>query len=575
MATQVGALYTSLTLESSSFVSNTKRAADATEKMAARIDNAFGLAAGAAKGFLAAISVGAIAGLAKEGLDYAASLGETAQQLGVSAKALQQYSFAAGQVGVSQEQLQTGLARLTRTLGDAKEGTKSAVDAFARLGISQAEVQRLSPDDALRRVAEGLSKISDPAKRAAVEVDLFGKSGQKLDNLLSGGTAALDEMARAANELGIVLSDDQIQKADEAADKLELVKNALSANIAGVVADNANAIYRLADAIIQVTAAAGRGLTNLTDFISGLQSVSRTSGTADRQFSVSKLDALFDPAGTAQIGRNNRFISGLQLGGGGILSNGRAAPSAFVGGAAGLAGGAGGARRGGSSRSSRPELTPAQQRLNADFSPTADSLAALLDPGAVADLDALANSFGEIKTIAVDLSNVDIIDPAAIAASKQFTDNLTQGLGQAIVYGQSIGDALVSSIKAAGAELISSGLLSLLTGGGGGGALGGIFSAIGSIFGGFRAAGGPVASNKAYVVGEQGPELLVGASGTILPNRALSAGGGGQVINVDARGATDPGIVEAAARRGAAIGVAQAAKVYGNARRGAIPRGLG
>jgi hypothetical protein len=49
---------------------------------------------------------------------------------------------------------------------------------------------------------------------------------------------------------------------------------------------------------------------------------------------------------------------------------------------------------------------------------------------------------------------------------------------------------------------------------------GGLFS---SIFGGFRAEGGPVSTGRAYVVGERGPEMFVPKSaGTIIPNGAAS-----------------------------------------------------
>lgn len=63
------------------------------------------------------------------------------------------------------------------------------------------------------------------------------------------------------------------------------------------------------------------------------------------------------------------------------------------------------------------------------------------------------------------------------------------------------------------------GALSALTGtgaGGGGGLdLGGL---LGDLFGGFRAAGGPVGAGRAYVVGERGPELFVpDGGGSILP----------------------------------------------------------
>ena len=49
---------------------------------------------------------------------------------------------------------------------------------------------------------------------------------------------------------------------------------------------------------------------------------------------------------------------------------------------------------------------------------------------------------------------------------------------------------------------------------------------LGNIFGGFRAMGGPVSAGKAYVVGEQGPEMFVpSGAGQIVPNHALGGGG--------------------------------------------------
>jgi len=63
--------------------------------------------------------------------------------------------------------------------------------------------------------------------------------------------------------------------------------------------------------------------------------------------------------------------------------------------------------------------------------------------------------------------------------------------------------------------------------GGGGGFLDGIKS----FFGGFRAAGGDVMANKAYIVGEKGPELFMpNGPGSIVPNHEL--GGSMSVTNV-------------------------------------------
>ena len=62
---------------------------------------------------------------------------------------------------------------------------------------------------------------------------------------------------------------------------------------------------------------------------------------------------------------------------------------------------------------------------------------------------------------------------------------------------------------------------------------------IAGVFGGGRAAGGPVSAGTTYLVGENGPELFTSAtSGTIIPNNAM--GGSGTTVNITVNGALDP-----------------------------------
>lgn len=76
---------------------------------------------------------------------------------------------------------------------------------------------------------------------------------------------------------------------------------------------------------------------------------------------------------------------------------------------------------------------------------------------------------------------------------------------------------------------------------------GGTGSFMAGLFGGARAAGGPVMPGKAYLVGERGPELVVpNTAGTVMPSGSFGyAGGGGtskQIVNIDAR-QSDVGVV--------------------------------
>ena len=64
--------------------------------------------------------------------------------------------------------------------------------------------------------------------------------------------------------------------------------------------------------------------------------------------------------------------------------------------------------------------------------------------------------------------------------------------------------------------------------------------AIGGLFGGGKAAGGPVMGGTTYLVGEKGPELFTPSnSGTIIPNGKFG-GGSSNVINITVNGAIDP-----------------------------------
>ena len=207
-------------------------------------------------GFVASIGIDTITRAISEGLNYAASLGEVATQLGTSTQSLQEYRYAASQTGLATEEIDLALKELTRRIGEGASGTKAQVEAFEKLGISlrDAKGNIISTGDAIPLIAEGLKQISSEAEKATLRQDLFGRSGYKMGALLANGAAGVNGLRDAAHRLGIVLSEQQIQNADKAADKLEDVKKVLSAKIAGVVADNAGAIVELADALARLAA---------------------------------------------------------------------------------------------------------------------------------------------------------------------------------------------------------------------------------------------------------------------------------------------------------------------------------
>jgi hypothetical protein len=262
----IGALRVTLGIETSAFEAGAKRARETAGTSASAITKSFSHMSTAINGLLAGLSVGAIVTAAAKALDYASSLDEVSQQLGVTSKDLQEYRYAATQVGISQEEMDKGLARLTVTMGQARAGVEKPKAAFKELSdLLGKDVLKsaATAGDAIPLISDALAKVQDPAARAALEVALFGKTGQKLDTLLAGGSDAVNQLRDAARDLGLVLSDEQIQNADKTADKLSEVKQVLEANLASVVSDNASAIFELANALEAVAVGAANVVKNI------------------------------------------------------------------------------------------------------------------------------------------------------------------------------------------------------------------------------------------------------------------------------------------------------------------------
>jgi hypothetical protein len=253
-AAQIGALRVTLGLNTAEFEKGAKKAVRQTGQLNKSFDGLrtkmAGLgrtAAGLGAALLGAVSVQAI----KSSLDYAASLGEVAAAAGVTVEQLQVYRQLATQVNLTQEQMDKSLGKLTLSLGKAALGSKTEKDALEGLNIAleDGEGNVRSTNDVLLDLADRISKIQDPAKQAAAAYALFGRQGQKLIPLLAQGREGLEEFAKQAEESGSIIGTDLSNAADRASDKMALLNEQLKARFAGVVAENANAIFTLANAL--------------------------------------------------------------------------------------------------------------------------------------------------------------------------------------------------------------------------------------------------------------------------------------------------------------------------------------
>ena len=143
----------------------------------------------------------------------------------------------------------------------------------------------------------------------------------------------------------------------------------------------------------------------------------------------------------------------------------------------------------------------------------------------LADLDAAAGGTDRslADLIAAGQQTTDLLATAADQAASRMSNAFERFARTGKLSFSDLRDVAVGALNDIVNSAIRAGLDQLFGGdggfGGGGGGLGGFFSGLfGSLLPG-RAAGGPVAPGRAYMVGERGPELFVPAvSGRVLPS---------------------------------------------------------
>jgi len=147
------------------------------------------------------ISGGAFVGLVKGAIDSADAFGKMSDQTGIAANTLQAYVNAGKLAGVSQETIDKGLRRLAQSMREADQGVATYSDSFDALGISVRATDGTfkTSEQVLGEVADKFATMENGATKAALAMEIFGRSGASLINLLNGGAASLTEFNYAVS----------------------------------------------------------------------------------------------------------------------------------------------------------------------------------------------------------------------------------------------------------------------------------------------------------------------------------------------------------------------------------------
>ncbi|MDA8485168.1 hypothetical protein NNO07_19040 [Pseudomonas resinovorans] len=220
----LGTLTLDLVAKIGGYVAGLDKAARESEKWRNKVKEDMATA-GKALGAFSVVAAGALSVWVKNSIDAADEASKAAVAAGVQIEALTGLQYAAELAGVSNDDLNSSLARLNKTIDQASRGSKKQALAFADIGVSvrDASGDLKSADQVLLEIADRFESYEDGAAKAALAQDLFGKSGTKLIPLLNSGSAGIRELTDQAQRLGLVLDQETAAAAEEFNDSLSVL----------------------------------------------------------------------------------------------------------------------------------------------------------------------------------------------------------------------------------------------------------------------------------------------------------------------------------------------------------------
>ena len=183
--------------------------------MGAVLDNIgpLGTKLAATAGILAGVGIVAF-GVARQMGELAVSINNTALRMGLGAKQVGEFGFAAKLAGSDIGTLEGAMRKLSIGLADSSADGEKARLGLAALGVSARDANgELRPtNDIFLDISKGLAGMGNAAERNAAAVKIFGRAGIELIPVLMG----LAENVAKAKDLGLGLDEKTVRALEDA-----------------------------------------------------------------------------------------------------------------------------------------------------------------------------------------------------------------------------------------------------------------------------------------------------------------------------------------------------------------------
>lgn len=198
-----------------------------------------------ASAFAGVFVVDKVVDLGLKAIQTAGQLNDLSQQLGVSAKFLQEMKFAAEMGGASLSDVESGLQKIQIARQKALGGNDELVAAFESLGVSSEQLKSSRIEDIFIQIGRSFEGGANPEELVAAFTQIAGKGAGSLIPAMASGLADAAEQAR---NLGLVMSDDVVRSLDDANDRVEIMMKRLETGMGVVISSFVTPLMDFLDA---------------------------------------------------------------------------------------------------------------------------------------------------------------------------------------------------------------------------------------------------------------------------------------------------------------------------------------
>lgn len=211
---------------------------------------------------LSAVVIGIGAALfdcAKGAAEYADTIVTISTETGVATDTLQKLSYASDLVDVSLETMTGAMARISKNVDSAADSSTTLGATYASLGVKvkEANGEFRSSEDIFYDLVDSLGKIENQTERDNLAMEIFGKSAQDLAGVINAGSEGLKGYGDEAERLGLIMSGDELAKANEFQDSIDklsasfdALKNNLGMTVIPILTDLFDAISSIPQPVL-------------------------------------------------------------------------------------------------------------------------------------------------------------------------------------------------------------------------------------------------------------------------------------------------------------------------------------